>query len=410
MFDITVESASEAGQAGKFRNILENMLGTTELYCVSNFDHRVYSFAKAVNPTKWIAEIDLSECTDITILDRLRLVPLYGIENRLPTFTVRGFVDKLCSRHRWPSDYKDEMVKIFEDEVVPKLAPILNLDDGSGNRIFRDVTLEKIERDVIDFMDARGDTKNPEWVKWSDTRIRGSHRHKNLVWDNNCKEDGECQVHMMAGFAQNINYSTLSDEEKTDLQKTWRGWLDETLPLDAVVDKFMVNDEYISWCNSLVYLPNEYKLVSKDDTTDFLDFTKNDNDGYFWFALIPNYDANSYVLSTMSIADEINNVYNLKMDPKNPAYADRGSQPVTPVIFNEITSVKEEDVELDWKKAGEGYFKAWKFLGKDVSHPKKDGKYLHTDRSRNTFFRYRGAEILSRGYAFMALNDNVNES
>lgn len=100
MFDVTVESVSDAGQAGKFRNILENMLGTGEIYTVTNRDHRVYSFAKAVNPTKWVSEIDLSECNDITIIDRLRLVPLYGIENVMPTFTIKGFVDKICNRHQ----------------------------------------------------------------------------------------------------------------------------------------------------------------------------------------------------------------------------------------------------------------------------------------------------------------------
>lgn len=52
VFDVTVESATDAGQAGKFRNILENILGSTEIYTVSNYDHRVYSFAKALNPTK----------------------------------------------------------------------------------------------------------------------------------------------------------------------------------------------------------------------------------------------------------------------------------------------------------------------------------------------------------------------
>lgn len=106
----------------------------------------------------------------------------------------------------------------------------------------------------------------------------------------------------------------------------------------------------------------------------------------------------------------------LIMDPKNPAYVDRkyplseSSLPIYPIIFNEITRISEEDVELDWRKPGNEYFKAWKFLGKNVSHPKRDGKYLHMDRSRNTFFRYRGAEILSRGYAFMALQDDVNNS
>lgn len=54
------------------------------------------------------------------------------------------------------------MVKMFEDLVVPKLAPILNFDDSRGNKVFKNVSLEKIDRDIVDVGDARGSVKNPE--------------------------------------------------------------------------------------------------------------------------------------------------------------------------------------------------------------------------------------------------------
>lgn len=57
------------------------------------------------------------------------------------------------------------MVKMFEDEVVPKLAPILNYEIDDQNKVFRNVTLEKIDRDIVDMGDGRGSTKNPEWKK-----------------------------------------------------------------------------------------------------------------------------------------------------------------------------------------------------------------------------------------------------
>lgn len=95
-------------------------------------------------------------------------------------------------------------------------------------------------------------------------------------------------------------------------------------------------------------------MVSEDDTSDFLDFTKNLNDMRMWFALIPNYDAKSYVLSLNTMGSSDNN-YRLILDPKNPAYNGRRFPddpdfkpfPIVPVVFNEIISVSENDVVLD---------------------------------------------------------------
>lgn len=146
VFDVTVQSMVDAGQAGKFRNILENMLGSDELYLASNSSNRVYSFAKSVNPTKWLSEIDLSGCIDIIVYDRLRLVPLFNVENPEKKFKVGDFVDGLIRRHGWPSDYRNEMIDIFNDVVAPAFAPLLAHEDDWDTKIFRDVGIEKIER------------------------------------------------------------------------------------------------------------------------------------------------------------------------------------------------------------------------------------------------------------------------
>lgn len=98
MFDVSTERADD-GQATNLRNIMENLLGTTELYTVTNEDNRVYNFATSVNHSKWVSEIDLSGCTNIIVMDRLRLVPLYGVENPEPKFKLTDFVDKIIRKH-----------------------------------------------------------------------------------------------------------------------------------------------------------------------------------------------------------------------------------------------------------------------------------------------------------------------
>lgn len=184
VFDVTVESISDAGQAGKFRNILENMLGSHELYLASNSDHRVYSFAKSINPTKWISEIDLSGCTDVTVYDRLRLVPLFNTENPPKKFRVNDFVEKIIRKHGWSYDYRNEMIEAFNDIVVPAFTPLIAFDPDWETKVFRDVTIEKIERDIVDLNDPRGAFKNPEWKSWAETRLVGGLHHKNHIWDN----------------------------------------------------------------------------------------------------------------------------------------------------------------------------------------------------------------------------------
>lgn len=54
------------------------------------------------------------------------------------------------------------MIQIFEDTVVPPLAPIVSYDEPLENKIFRNITLEKIDRDIVHTKDPRGAYKNPE--------------------------------------------------------------------------------------------------------------------------------------------------------------------------------------------------------------------------------------------------------
>lgn len=54
------------------------------------------------------------------------------------------------------------MVILFEETVVPLLAPLLVFDDTKDKKVFKNVTLEKIDRDIVDLKDPAGATKNPE--------------------------------------------------------------------------------------------------------------------------------------------------------------------------------------------------------------------------------------------------------
>lgn len=73
-----------------------------------------------------------------------------------------------------------------------------------------------------------------------------------------------------------------------------------------------------------------------------------------WFALIPNYDDKSYVLSLNTLGSS-DNAYRLILDPKNPAYNGRRFPndpdfkpfPIVPVVFNEIIKEQEDDIPLD---------------------------------------------------------------
>lgn len=76
------------------------------------------------------------------------------------------------------------MIKITKDVLSEHLGAIVSYVDDIASKVFRDVTVEKIDRDVIDPKDPRGAVKNPEWMKWGDSTIMGFKRHKNFIFDN----------------------------------------------------------------------------------------------------------------------------------------------------------------------------------------------------------------------------------
>lgn len=95
IFDVATDNV---GEAAAFRGTLENLMHSEELYMVASRSNRVYSYAKAVNPTKWCEKIDLSECTDIEILDTLKLTPRYTLDKPAPKMTANDFVEAIVKK------------------------------------------------------------------------------------------------------------------------------------------------------------------------------------------------------------------------------------------------------------------------------------------------------------------------
>lgn len=85
MFDVAIESG---GQAADFRHNLEQLMHSEELYLLASRANKLYSYSKSINPTKWVEKIDLSECTDIEILDSIKLTPLYTVDKPAPKITA----------------------------------------------------------------------------------------------------------------------------------------------------------------------------------------------------------------------------------------------------------------------------------------------------------------------------------
>lgn len=59
------------------------------------------------------------------------------------------------------------MLNIYEDVCSEKLGSIINYAEDNQNKIFRDVTVEKIQRDVVDLGETKDGyafpaEKNPE--------------------------------------------------------------------------------------------------------------------------------------------------------------------------------------------------------------------------------------------------------
>lgn len=141
--------AGQDAQAAKFRNLLQNILHSDTLYAVASRSNRVYVHARAVNPSIYVEEVDLSRCTDITILDGLTLTKRYTLDRPEPKFNLDRFVDWFVRKQEWSSDLKDQMKTIFQEEFIKAFGKILASGGMEDNKVFRDVTMEKIERDVV---------------------------------------------------------------------------------------------------------------------------------------------------------------------------------------------------------------------------------------------------------------------
>lgn len=172
-------------QGAKFRNLLQNILHTTTLYAVASRANRTYVHARAVNQSIYVEEVDLSGCTDITILDGLNLTKRYTLDNPAPRFNLDRLVDWVVRKQGWSSSLKDRMKTIFQEEFIKWFGGLLSAGELEDNKVFRNVTMEKIDRDIVHTDRNTGvATLNPEWLSWADTRLRGEHRHKNFIWDH----------------------------------------------------------------------------------------------------------------------------------------------------------------------------------------------------------------------------------
>lgn len=164
VYDVTHGAeGNESSQAGKFRNLLQNLLHTDQLYAVASRSNRVYVHARAVNPAVYVDEVDLSGCTDITILDGANLGKRYTLDNPAPVFNLDKFVDWVVRRQDWDHNLKDRMKTIFQEEFIKVFGKILSAGSREDNKVFRDVTMEKIERDIV-YTDRKTKiaTLNPE--------------------------------------------------------------------------------------------------------------------------------------------------------------------------------------------------------------------------------------------------------
>lgn len=145
-----------------------------------------------------------------------------------------------------------------------------------------------------------------------------------------------------------------------------------------------------------MFLPDEFRLTNDTPEKTHLDFTRNRNHMSDWFALIPDYHTKSYVPAIKGLYEQ-SSAYTFGKSTildysKNSAYVDsvfcnpddRSERCfVQPFVFRELKRLETHDQTLDWQKAGTDFFNRWKRYG---------------DSNRVT-----GAEILSRGFAFMAL-------
>lgn len=207
VFDVTV-GGGDAVHTSRWVADVKKKLHSETLYTVATKENKKYTYAKAVNETKWIPEIDLSGVTDLTFLDRSDLEP-YDRPSRTgwKDWSVQKLIDWICERQEWSgSDLKEKMRSVFDEVCYQQFSSFLEHYDENKDgisdvkdferKLFWNVTMEKIDRDIIDTNDVRGEIKNPEWKEWlpHGTRIASIEKHINNIWDNSSR------VNIVQGF------------------------------------------------------------------------------------------------------------------------------------------------------------------------------------------------------------------
>lgn len=147
-------------------------------------------------------------------------------------------------------------------------------------KLFWNVTLEKIDRDIIDIHDARGEIKNPEWREWlpHGTKIADIDKHINNIWDNSSILAVVQGFHkkvdpLERGWGKPFNWDEATAEEKERARKIIEGGVKELQGRNTLISYVRYN--LIGDNNYFIYLYDEYKLVTEERNKEHLDFTKN---------------------------------------------------------------------------------------------------------------------------------------
>lgn len=283
----------DAVHTSKWVADVKKKLHSETLYTVATKENKKYTYAKSVNDTKWIPEIDLSGVTDLTFLDRSDLEP-YDRPSRTgwKDWSVQKLIDWICERQGWSgSDLKEKMRSVFDEVCYQQFASFLEHYDENKDgisdvkdfdrKLFWNITLEKIDRDIIDTNDIRGEIKNPEWREWlpHGTRIADIDKHINNVWDNSGilaviqgfhKKGDPNQYH---GWGKPFNYDEATAAEKEKARKVIEGGVKELQGRQILVSYTRYN--LIGDNNYFIYLFDEFKLVTEGENKEYLDFTKN---------------------------------------------------------------------------------------------------------------------------------------
>lgn len=161
------------------------------------------------------------------------------------------------------------MLNMYQEITAQKLGAIVSVVDNEENKVFRDVTVEKIERNVVDLGGTHSPPiENPEFLKWRESTIQGFKKHKNFIFDNAPR-----RVYMFTG-------ARLPKDENLakPIREEYIRDADLLTPSSGVIPSHFAHQIYeISGKNNLVLPIHEYKLVSPDDKFDFLDFSRNVN-------------------------------------------------------------------------------------------------------------------------------------